>query len=108
MNTEIVANLEYFMNTLNICYKAKTENPFENPSMYPALLFKGNSMMDIISQSEIITQSDDSYIQNDIYKIEVHQEDNINDEEMRNNSSSNKFKDSKNLTESFRNLSIYN
>ncbi len=45
--------------------------------------------MDIISQSENITQSDDSYIQNDIYKIEVHQEDIIDDEEMRNNSSSN-------------------
>lgn len=89
MNTEIVANLEYFMNTLNICYKVKTENPFDNPSKYPALLFKGKSIMDIISQSENITQSDDSYIQNDIYKIEVHQEDIIDDEEMRNNSSSN-------------------
>ena len=62
LNTEIVANLEYFMNTLNICHKAKTENPFDNPGNYPALLFKGKSVIDIISQSEIITQSDDSYI----------------------------------------------
>lgn len=55
LNTEIVANLEYFMNTLNICYKARTENPFDNPNKYPALLYKGKSKIDSISQSENIT-----------------------------------------------------
>ena len=41
LSPEIVAHLEYFMNTLNMGHKAETENPFLNPEMYQALLFKG-------------------------------------------------------------------
>jgi len=49
------------MNTLNICYKARTENPFENPNKYPALLYKGKSMIESFSQSENISKSEDSF-----------------------------------------------
>ena len=65
--------------------------------MYLVLMLKEKSMMYIISQLQIIKQFDDLYNQNDIFKIEFHHEDNINDEEMRYKSSSNKFKDSKKL-----------
>jgi hypothetical protein len=41
LNNETVAHLEYFMNTLNMEHKTKTENPFENPYRYPAFLYKG-------------------------------------------------------------------
>ena len=55
MKPEIVAHLDYFMNTLNIDHKNKTENPFENPNKYPALMYK--MMVDNLSGSDVIMES---------------------------------------------------
>lgn len=51
LSPEIVAHLEYFMNTLNLGYKSQTENPFENPAKYPALQYKGQSKVSHFSKS---------------------------------------------------------
>ena len=52
-----MAHLEYFMNTLNMEHKSKTENPFENPYRYPAFLYKG-AEVSVEESSE--AQSDDN------------------------------------------------
>jgi hypothetical protein len=39
--SDAVAHLEFFYNTLQMSHK--TENPFENPEKYPALLYEENS-----------------------------------------------------------------
>jgi hypothetical protein len=43
------------MNTLNIDHKSKTENPFENPDKYPALMYK--TSLDNLSGSDVIMES---------------------------------------------------
>ena len=48
------------MNTLNLGHKAETENPFTKPESYPALLFKGKSMVDKFSQSILTSKDEDS------------------------------------------------
>jgi TATA-box binding protein (TBP) (component of TFIID and TFIIIB) len=64
MTTYIVAHLEYFMNTLNYDLKSKTENPFYNPSRYPALQYRlmedGISSEAIIESKNEITDSSSS------------------------------------------------
>lgn len=44
LDTDTVAHLEYFMNTLSFDHKCQTDNPFQNPSHYPALQFKPNDL----------------------------------------------------------------
>lgn len=55
LSPEIVAHLEYFMNTLNLMYRSKTVNPFEKVVKYPALLFKGISKVESFSGSSAPT-----------------------------------------------------
>jgi hypothetical protein len=57
LTPEIVAHFEYFMNTLNMGYKNQTENPFDHPLKYPALLYKGMTMMESPLKSDAIMES---------------------------------------------------
>lgn len=52
LTPEIVAHFEYFMNTLNMGYKHQTENPFDHPLKYPALMYKGMTLMPSPETSE--------------------------------------------------------
>jgi len=40
LNPEILAHLKYFRNTLNMSHKEASDDPFENPILYPAMLHK--------------------------------------------------------------------
>lgn len=64
MSPLIVAHFEYFMNTLNMHHRNNTENPFDCPNKYPALQYKGLTVIDSPSGSdafmeEIESSSDD-------------------------------------------------
>lgn len=48
------------MNTLNMSHKNRTENPFEHPAKYPALQYKGLTVMPSPSNSDAIMKSADS------------------------------------------------
>lgn len=58
LSPKIVAHLEYFMNTLNLEYKSKTDNPFKNPSRYPALHYR--MLTDGVSSDAIIESKESS------------------------------------------------
>ena len=60
LTAEVVAHLEYFMNTLNFGLKSKVENPFEHQDKYPALLYKGESKVSVFSESYKDSLLDDS------------------------------------------------
>lgn len=60
LSPEIVAHYEYFMNTLNMSHKYNTENPFEHPLKYPALQYKGLTLMPSSSHSDAIMESANS------------------------------------------------
>lgn len=66
LSPEIVAHLEYFMNTLNLGLKSLTENPFENLAKYPALQYKGESK---------VSQFSKSYLNSELYDSEESEED---------------------------------
>lgn len=56
------------MNTLNMSYKHSTENPFEHPMKYPALQYKGLTILPSPSNSDANMESvnsDDSHSQSD-------------------------------------------
>ena len=59
MDSDTVAHLEYFMNTLSFDYKCQTENPFQDPCEFPALQFKPNDL-DVTMESVIEESSDSS------------------------------------------------
>lgn len=52
MSPIIVAHYEYFMNTLNMNHRNCTENPFDCPNKYPALQYKGLTVVDSPSCSD--------------------------------------------------------
>jgi hypothetical protein len=58
MPPNVIAHLEYFMNTLNLDYKSQTENPFENPTVYPALNYKG-AVEAVCGGSDVIMESEE-------------------------------------------------
>ena len=39
LKPDVVAHLEFFMNTLNFEHKANSENPFDNPEKYQAFTY---------------------------------------------------------------------
>ena len=39
LSPDIVAHLDFFMNTLNFEHKINSENPFDHPEKYPAFSF---------------------------------------------------------------------
>lgn len=57
LTPEIVAHFEYFMNTLNMGYKNQTENPFDFPLKYPALQYRGMTIIHSASNSDAIMES---------------------------------------------------
>lgn len=59
LDTDTVAHLEYFMNTLSFDYKCQTEDPFKNPDEFPALQFKPNDL-DVTMESVVEEASDSS------------------------------------------------
>lgn len=76
MDADTVAHLEYFMNTLSFDYKCQTENPFDNPNDFPALMFKPNDMAGATSDftmdsvvEESSSNSSDSVIDEDDMKV---------------------------------------
>lgn len=89
LDNETVAHLEYFMNTLNMEHKSKTENPFENPFRYPAFLYKGGThdessdgtsddqmsdiddVIDDQSMNSIIDDSDEDLVEQNKNPLEV-------------------------------------
>lgn len=60
LKPNIVAHLDYFMNTLNFDHKSGSENPFKNTEKYLALNYKEN-----LSSSDVIMESKESSSESD-------------------------------------------
>lgn len=56
LSPEIVAHLEYFVNTLTLKHRSKIINPFQKAYQFPALLFKGVSRVESFSNGTGPTQ----------------------------------------------------
>ena len=52
LKPDIVAHIEYFMNTLNMDLKGQTENPFEDTEKYAAFQFKQGEGTDVIMEQD--------------------------------------------------------
>lgn len=59
LTPEVVAHFEYFMNTLNMSHKNQTENPFDAPLKYPALQYRGMTVLQSHTSSDAIMESAD-------------------------------------------------
>lgn len=57
LTPEVVAHFEYFMNTLNMSHKNQTENPFDQPLKYPALQYRGMTILKSQTNSDAIMES---------------------------------------------------
>ena len=74
LSPEIVAHLEYFVNTLSMKHRRTIVNPFEKVAKYPALLFKGISKVESFSNGtgptqpheEVSSESEDGGVTGDI------------------------------------------